>query len=95
VLISPSGRSSRFVDLQTNEDPKPFVWTGDPGRIIASVKRVTKLYCAQNLALRRAAVPDTAGYALERQKTARFSHPTLIGRRRAVARDRGKTRHVT
>jgi transposase len=29
---------NRFID-ETNENPKPFVWTADPNRIIAAVKR--------------------------------------------------------
>ena len=29
---------NRFIN-ETNDDPKPFVWTADPNRIIAAVKR--------------------------------------------------------
>ena len=29
---------NRFVD-ETNDNPKPFVWTADPNRIIAAVNR--------------------------------------------------------
>ncbi len=29
---------NRFID-ETNDNPKPFVWTADPNRIIAAVKR--------------------------------------------------------
>ena len=29
---------NRFVD-ETNADPRPFVWTADPKRVIAAVKR--------------------------------------------------------
>lgn len=29
---------NRFV-TETNHDPKPFVWTADPNRIIAAVQR--------------------------------------------------------
>ena len=29
---------NRFL-AETNADPKPFVWTADPGRVIAAVKR--------------------------------------------------------
>ena len=29
---------NRFID-ETNENPQPFVWTADPNRIIAAVKR--------------------------------------------------------
>jgi hypothetical protein len=29
---------NRFVN-ETNLDPKPFVWTADPNRIIAAVQR--------------------------------------------------------
>ncbi len=29
---------NRFID-ETNDDPKPFVWTADPDKIIAAVKR--------------------------------------------------------
>jgi hypothetical protein len=29
---------NRFV-AETNADPKPFVWTGDPKRVLAAVKR--------------------------------------------------------
>jgi hypothetical protein len=28
----------RFLD-ETNDDPKPFIWTADPDRIIAAVRR--------------------------------------------------------
>jgi hypothetical protein len=29
---------NRFL-AETNADPKPFVWTADPGRVLAAVKR--------------------------------------------------------
>jgi len=29
---------NRFVE-ETNADPKPFVWTADPTRVLAAVKR--------------------------------------------------------
>ena len=29
---------NRFI-AETNDDPKPFVWTADPDKIIAAVKR--------------------------------------------------------
>jgi hypothetical protein len=29
---------NRFLD-QTNDDPEPFIWTADPDRIIAAVRR--------------------------------------------------------
>jgi len=29
---------NRFID-ETNGDPKPFVWTADPDRVLAAVKR--------------------------------------------------------
>ena len=29
---------NRFID-QTNDDPKPFVWTANPDKIIGAVKR--------------------------------------------------------
>jgi hypothetical protein len=29
---------NRFV-AETNADPKPFVWTADPKRVLAAVKR--------------------------------------------------------
>ena len=29
---------NRFV-AETNDDPKPFVWTADPKRVLAAVKR--------------------------------------------------------
>jgi uncharacterized C2H2 Zn-finger protein len=29
---------NRFVE-ETNNDPKPFVWTADPERVLAAVKR--------------------------------------------------------
>ena len=32
------GAINRFV-AQTNADPKPFVWTADPNRVLAAVKR--------------------------------------------------------
>jgi hypothetical protein len=51
-IMRRSGKSKpvvwRFVDLQvainrfvaeTNADPKPFVWTADPKRVLAAVKR--------------------------------------------------------
>ena len=32
---------NRFL-AETNADPKPFVWTADPGRVLAAVKRGNK-----------------------------------------------------
>src|SRR5207253_884412 len=32
---------NRFVE-ETNSDPKPFVWTADPKRVLAAVKRATE-----------------------------------------------------
>ena len=29
---------NRFL-AETNVDPKPFVWTADPGKVLAAVKR--------------------------------------------------------
>ena len=29
----------RFVVLETNAEPKPFIWTADPNRVLAAVKR--------------------------------------------------------
>ena len=29
---------NRFV-LETNAEPKPFIWTADPNRVLAAVKR--------------------------------------------------------
>ncbi len=29
---------NRFLD-ETNSDPKPFIWTADPNRVLAAVKR--------------------------------------------------------
>jgi transposase len=29
---------NRFVE-ETNADPKPFIWTADPNRVLAAVKR--------------------------------------------------------
>ena len=34
-LQAPINRSLK----ETNDDPKPFVWTADPDKIIAAVKR--------------------------------------------------------
>jgi hypothetical protein len=33
---------NRFVE-ENNADPKPFVWTADPNRIIAAVQREAKV----------------------------------------------------
>ena len=30
---------NRFVVLETNAEPKPFIWTADPNRVLAAVKR--------------------------------------------------------
>jgi hypothetical protein len=40
-LINPN-RYGEFIDdlsAETNDDPKPFVWTADPDKIIAAVRR--------------------------------------------------------
>ena len=34
---------NRFV-AETNADPKPFVWTADPNRVIAAVKRGKQVF---------------------------------------------------
>ena len=45
---APASRAQSVVDLrlainrfvaETNADPKPFVWTADPKRVLAAVKR--------------------------------------------------------
>jgi hypothetical protein len=37
-IIDLQAAINRFV-AETNHDPKPFVWTADPNKIIAAVKR--------------------------------------------------------
>jgi transposase len=37
-LVELQAAINRFLN-ETNENPKPFVWTADPDRIIAAVKR--------------------------------------------------------
>ena len=37
-IVDLQAAINRFL-RETNDDPKPFVWTADPERIIASVKR--------------------------------------------------------
>src|ERR671918_1663776 len=37
-IVDLQGAINRFV-AETNHDPKPFVWTADPNKIIAAVKR--------------------------------------------------------
>jgi len=37
-LVDPQAAINRFL-AETNDNPKPFVWTADPNRIIAAVKR--------------------------------------------------------
>jgi hypothetical protein len=38
VLLTLAAPVNRFV-AETNADPKPFVWTADPKRVLAAVKR--------------------------------------------------------
>jgi transposase len=38
-LVELQTAINRFLDETTNHNPKPFVWTADPNRIIAAVKR--------------------------------------------------------
>ena len=51
ACTGPAERRASIVDLQaainrfleeTNDDPKPFVWTADPDKIIAAVRRGCK-----------------------------------------------------
>jgi hypothetical protein len=37
-IVDLQAAINRFL-RETNDDPKPFVWTADPEKIIASVKR--------------------------------------------------------
>jgi hypothetical protein len=37
-IVDLQAAINRFV-AETNHDPKPFVWTADPHKIIAGVKR--------------------------------------------------------
>jgi hypothetical protein len=37
-LVDLRAAINRFL-AQTNDDPKPFVWTADPDQIIAAVRR--------------------------------------------------------
>jgi hypothetical protein len=37
-LVNLQAAIKRFV-AETNDNPKPFVWTADPDKIIAAVKR--------------------------------------------------------
>jgi transposase len=37
-LVELQAAINRFV-AETNENPKPFIWTADPDRILATVKR--------------------------------------------------------
>ena len=37
-LVDLQAAINRFL-AETNHDPKPFVWTADPDRIIAAVRR--------------------------------------------------------
>ena len=37
-IVDLQAAINRFL-RETNDDPKPFIWTADPGRIIAAVKR--------------------------------------------------------
>jgi hypothetical protein len=37
-LVDLQAAINRFL-AETNDDPKPFVWTADPDRIIAAVRR--------------------------------------------------------
>jgi hypothetical protein len=48
IVLSVDEKSQTIVDLQAainrflreiNDDPKPFIWTADPDKIIAAVKR--------------------------------------------------------
>jgi hypothetical protein len=40
-------RTHRFVK-ETNDDPKPFVWTADPDKIIVAVKRGYQTLCVDD-----------------------------------------------
>jgi hypothetical protein len=37
-LVDLQAAISRFIE-ETNHDPKPFVWTADPNRVLAAVTR--------------------------------------------------------
>jgi hypothetical protein len=37
-VVDPQVAINRFV-AETNADPKPFVWTADPRRVLAAIKR--------------------------------------------------------
>ena len=37
-LVDLQAAINRFL-AETNDNPKPFVWTADPGKIIAAVRR--------------------------------------------------------
>ena len=37
-IVNLQAAINRFLK-ETNDDPKPFVWTADPDKIIAAVKR--------------------------------------------------------
>jgi hypothetical protein len=37
-LVDLQAAINRFL-AETNDDPKPFVWTADPDQIIAAVRR--------------------------------------------------------
>ncbi len=37
-VVNLQGAINRFVE-ETNADPKPFIWTADPNRVLAAVKR--------------------------------------------------------
>ena len=37
-LVDLQAAINRFLE-ETNADPKPFVWTADPKRVLAAVKR--------------------------------------------------------
>jgi transposase len=37
-VVDLQGAINRFVE-ETNADPKPFIWTADPNRVLAAVKR--------------------------------------------------------
>jgi transposase len=37
-IVELQGAINRFIE-EANGDPKPFVWTADPDKIIAAVKR--------------------------------------------------------
>ncbi|GGO91228.1 hypothetical protein GCM10011329_05470 [Stakelama pacifica] len=43
---------NRFLDEQHNESPKPFVWTADPDKIIAAVRRGHQVLDSNHCGLR-------------------------------------------